>query len=197
VTTEAAGKKMVPSIYVPPAEAEQKLNTADILRQAVLIYGSCGFGKTTLIRHYLKDRVCLFMDVYENNWTERFRERLYGLQNAPEVLVFDNLHLLKTQEEYDLVKKRADECGMTVSRYTRKCTLGHQPKYHLTDREIEAYDNIADARGDIVHFFNVFNDKSAEERQSYFKNATFMRGWIQLLTQLAADLEGILNKRKE
>ena len=58
-----------------------------------------------------------------------------------------------TQEEYDLVKKRADECGMTVSRYTRKCTLGHQPKYHLTDREIEAYDNIADARGDIVHFF--------------------------------------------
>jgi MoxR-like ATPase len=82
VTTEAAGKKMVPSIYVPPAEAEQKLNTADILRQAVLIYGSCGFGKTTLIRHYLKDRVCLFMDVYENNWTERFRERLYGLQNA-------------------------------------------------------------------------------------------------------------------
>ena len=102
-----------------------------------------------------------------------------------------------TQEEYDLVKKRADECGMTVSRYTRKCTLGHQPKYHLTDREIEAYDNIADACGDIVHFFNVFNDKSAEERQSYFKNATFMRSWILLLTQLAADLEGILNKRKE
>ena len=102
-----------------------------------------------------------------------------------------------TQEEYDAVKKRANECGITVSKYTRKCTLGHQPKYHLTDREIEAYDNIADARGDIVHFFNVFNDKSAEERQSYFKNATFMRGWIQLLTQLAADLEGILNKRKE
>ncbi len=102
-----------------------------------------------------------------------------------------------TQEEFDLVKRRAEECGMTVSRYTRKCTLGHQPKYHLTDREIEAYDNIADARGDIVHFFNVFKDKPAEERQSYFKNATFMRSWIQLLTQLAADLEGILNKRKE
>ena len=102
-----------------------------------------------------------------------------------------------TQEEYDLVKRRAEECGMTVSRYTRKCTLGHQPKYHLTDREIDAYDNIADARGDIVHFFNVFKDKPAEERQRYFKNATFMHGWIQLLTQLAADLEGILNKRKE
>lgn len=102
-----------------------------------------------------------------------------------------------TQEEYDLVKKRADECGMTVSKYTRKCTLGHQPKYHLTDREIEAYDNIGDARGDIVRFFNVFNNKTAKERQSYFKNVTFMSGWIMLLTQLAADLENILNKRKE
>ena len=42
-----------------------------------------------------------------------------------------------TQEEYDAVKKRADECGKTVSKYTRECTLGHQPKYHLTEREIE------------------------------------------------------------
>ena len=33
-----------------------------------------------------------------------------------------------TQEEYDAVKKRADECGKTVSKYTRECTLGHQPK---------------------------------------------------------------------
>ena len=116
-------------------------------------------------------------------------------ENAPRRTL--HLDARVTQEEYDLVKRRAEECGMTVSKYTRKCTLGHQPKYHLTDKEIEAYDNIADARGDIVHFFNVFNDKSAEERQSYFKNATFMRGWIQLLTQLAADLEAILNKRKE
>ena len=45
-----------------------------------------------------------------------------------------------TQEDFDLVKRRAEECGMTVSKYTRKCTLGHQPKYHLTDKEIEAYD---------------------------------------------------------
>ena len=29
-----------------------------------------------------------------------------------------------TQEEYDAVKKRADECGKTVSKYTRECTLG-------------------------------------------------------------------------
>ena len=95
---------MIPSIYVSPGEAEQKLNTADILKRAVLVYGSCGFGKTTLIRHYLEDRVCLFTDVYEKNWTVGFRKSLAGRQDEPEVLVFDNLHFLKTQEEYDLIR---------------------------------------------------------------------------------------------
>ncbi len=95
---------MVPSYYVPPREAEQKLNTADIMKQAVLVFGACGFGKTTLIRHYLKDRVCLFTDVWEKDWVESFREALSERKDEPEVLVFDNLHLLKTQEEYDLIR---------------------------------------------------------------------------------------------
>ena len=102
-----------------------------------------------------------------------------------------------TQEEYDQVKQRAEECGMTVSKYTRKCTLGHQPKYHLTEQEIEVYNQIGDARGDIVQFFNMFNSIKAEERQSYFSSAIFMRTWIEQLTKLATELQNILNKRKE
>lgn len=102
-----------------------------------------------------------------------------------------------TQEEFDLVKRRAEECGMTVSKYTRKCTLGHQPKYHLTEQEIEAYNQIGDARGDIVQFFNMFNSIEAEERQTFFKSAIFMRTWIEQLTKLALDLQNILDKRKE
>ena len=102
-----------------------------------------------------------------------------------------------TPEEYEQVRQRAEECGMTVSKYTRKCTLGHQPKYHLTEQEIEAYNQIGDARGDIVHFFNMFNGIEAEERQTYFKSASFMRKWIELLTKLSSDLQNILNRRKE
>jgi len=102
-----------------------------------------------------------------------------------------------TPEEYEQVRQRAEECGMTVSKYTRKCTLGHQPKYHLTEQEIEAYNQIGDARGDIVQFFNMFNSIEAEERQTFFKSATFMRTWIEQLTKLASDLLNILDKRKE
>ena len=102
-----------------------------------------------------------------------------------------------TQEEYEQVRQRAEECGMTVSKYTRKCTLGHQPKYHLTEQEIEAYNQIGDARGDIVQFFNMFNSLKAEERQPLFSSAIFMRTWIEQITKLATELQNILNKRKE
>ena len=74
---------MIPSIYVSPGEAEQKLNTADILKRAVLVYGSCGFGKTTLIRHYLEDRVCLFTDVFEKNWMEGYFRIQQGDKRDP------------------------------------------------------------------------------------------------------------------
>ena len=95
------------------------------------------------------------------------------------------------------MRQRAEECGMTVSKYTRKCTLGHQPKFHLTEQEIEAYNQIGDARGDIVQFFNMFNSIEAEERQPLFKSAIFMRTWIEQLTKLALELQNILDKRKE
>lgn len=69
--------------------------------------------------------------------------------------------------------------------------------YHLTEPEIEAYNQIGDARGDIVQFFNMFNSIEAEERQTFFKSAIFMRTWIEQLTKLALDLQNILDKRKE
>ena len=62
---------------------------------------------------------------------------------------------------------------------------------------IEAYNQIGDARGDIVQFFNMFNSIEAEERQPLFSSAIFMRTWIEQLTKLATELQNILNKRKE
>ena len=56
-----------------------------------------------------------------------------------------------TPDEYNTVKENAKKCGLTISDYMRKCALGHKPKLHLTEREIEAYCSLADARGDLVH----------------------------------------------
>ena len=43
-----------------------------------------------------------------------------------------------TREESETIRRKAEECGLTVSDYMRRCALGHSPRKHLTDREIDA-----------------------------------------------------------
>ena len=102
-----------------------------------------------------------------------------------------------TQEEYDAVKKRANECGITVSKYTRACTLGHQPKYHLTKREIEALISLTDARGDVVRLFSQINSKDPEKRKLYFKNEKFRQAWLDSVNKILAYWDSIIDKMKE
>lgn len=102
-----------------------------------------------------------------------------------------------TQEEYDAVKKRADECGITVSKYTRECTLGHQPKYHLTEREIEALISLTDARGDVVRLFSQINSKDPEKRKLYFKNEKFRLAWLDSVNKILEYWDSIIDKMRE
>lgn len=102
-----------------------------------------------------------------------------------------------TQEEYDAVKKHAEECGMTVSKYTRECTLGHQPKYHLTKWEIKAICGLADARGDVVRLFSQVNSKDPVKRKLYFKNEKFCREWLAAVNRILAYWDSIFDRIKE
>ena len=47
--------------YVRPATAFRKLDAAKILRQGVYMYGSSGFGKTELIKQYLKSQIYIYI----------------------------------------------------------------------------------------------------------------------------------------
>ena len=116
-----------------------------------------------------------------------------------EIVTKRTLHLdaRVTQEEYDAVKKRADECGITVSKYTRECTLGHQPKYHLTEREIEALTALTDARGDVVRLFSQINSKDPEKRKQYFKNEKFRQAWLDSVNKILAYWDRIIDRMKE
>ena len=102
-----------------------------------------------------------------------------------------------TQEEYDAVKKRADECGITVSKYTRECTLGHQPKYHLTEREIDALISLTDARGDVVRLFSQINSKDPEKRKLYFKKEQFRQAWLDSVNKILEYWDSIIDRMKE
>ena len=65
-------------------------------------------------------------------------------------------------EEYAIGLKNAEACGLSVSEYSRRRFIGNEPKLHLTEREIEAYKSLSDARGDLVHIRSALKGKTQE-----------------------------------
>lgn len=83
-----------------------------------------------------------------------------------------------TESEYVKISHLSKQCGLTLSNYFRKCVLGQHPKNRLTEKEVEALNSLADARGDVVKIANALNGRSQEERKRYFGNQRFMEQWI-------------------
>lgn len=84
-----------------------------------------------------------------------------------------------SQEESNRIRRKAEECGLTASDYMRKCALGHSPKQHLTDKEIEAYMSLYEARRDLIAITNVLKGKTEEEKLSIFGDEHFMKKWVR------------------
>ena len=72
-----------------------------------------------------------------------------------------------------------------------------EPKLHLTDSEIEAYNQLADARGDMVHVRNALKGKTQEQIRCYFDDDDFMRQWVRAITRVIAQWDEILNKMRD
>ena len=52
--------------YIKPAQAFKKLDAAKLLKQGVYMYSSSGFGKTELIRQYLKKQQYIYILCQQN-----------------------------------------------------------------------------------------------------------------------------------
>ena len=100
-------------------------------------------------------------------------------------------------EEYDIGLENATACGMSISEYGRKCFVNQTPKQHLTEREIEAYKSLADARGDLVHVRNALKGRTQEQIKNYFNDDEFMRNWILAINNIITQWDSIIEQSKE
>lgn len=98
-----------------------------------------------------------------------------------------------SQEEYDKVKASAEECGLSVSNYTRKCTLGQRPKQHLTDKECDALCSLIDARADILKIRSQVSKMSKDRRALYFGNPKFVEEWMKATLPIIERWSQIIN----
>lgn len=94
--------------------------------------------------------------------------------------------------ELDRIVALAQQCGLTLSGYLRRCALGQHPKQRLNDREIEALCSLTDARAELIHIRNALKGRSQQERQRYFGNPRFMEQWIMAVNRLVEQWDNIV-----
>ena len=97
-----------------------------------------------------------------------------------------------TDAELDRIVALAQQCGLTLSGYLRRCALGQHPKQRLNGREIEALCSLTDARAELIHIRNALKGRSQQERQRYFGNPCFMEQWIVAANRLIEQWDNIV-----
>ena len=97
-----------------------------------------------------------------------------------------------TDAELGRIVALAQQCGLTLSGYLRRCALGQHPKQRLNDREIDALCSLTDARSELIHIRNVLKGRSQQERQRYFGNPRFMEQWIVAVNRLVEQWDNIV-----
>ena len=97
-----------------------------------------------------------------------------------------------TESELHKVVRLAEQCGLTLSNYVRRCALGQHPKRRLCDREIDALCSLTDARSELIHIRNALKGRSRQERQRYFGNPRFMEQWIVAVNRLVEQWDNIV-----
>ena len=102
-----------------------------------------------------------------------------------------------TQQECNTIRSKAEECGLTASEYLRKCALGHSPKYHLTDKEVEAYLSLIKTREHFVNITNVLKGKTEEEKLEICQDPVFMYKWVRACRNVMVYWDNIIKKMHE
>ena len=106
-------------------------------------------------------------------------------------------HWILERSQARIGLKNATACGLSISEYGRKCFVGLAPKLHLTEREIEAYKSLADARGDLVHVRNALKGRTQEQIKNYFNDDEFMRNWILAINNIITQWDAIIEQLRD
>ncbi len=90
-----------------------------------------------------------------------------------------------TDQEYAKAAELAKTCGLSMSNYVRRTTLGQHPRQRLTESvKVEALCSLTDARGDLIRIAAAVKSIQADKRAMYFSDTRFVEQWMRAATQL-------------
>ncbi len=92
-------KPVVDERYIRPKAAVNKIKAAQNISQTVYIYGVTGIGKTSFIADFLSRRRYEYYTAADVNFIEKLTQKQQGKEVREKIVVIDDLHLVKNQEE--------------------------------------------------------------------------------------------------
>lgn len=108
--------------YTTPTQALKKLRAARSLQQNVYIYGATGYGKTELVKHYLKNRKYTYISCLDAVWDQEVipeKKKVSKGSATQQIIVIDDLHMLKNETAQQAIlslSKRKDIWLIIISR---------------------------------------------------------------------------------
>lgn len=88
-----------------------------------------------------------------------------------------------TDYQYDCIRRKAEQCGMTASDYILCRAMDYEPKSRLTVEQEKSLLTLVDFKSAVAKLFAVLNGKSEVERRSIVKSASFIVKWTEALIE--------------
>lgn len=98
--------------------------------------------------------------------------------------------------QYDCIRQKAAECGMTVSDYVLCRAMDYEPRARLTIEQERSLAVLADYKSSVTRLFSTLNGKSQSERMAIVRSAPFMVKWTQALNDDRVKIMGTINEIK-
>ena len=105
--------------YIIPHRALKKLRACKSIGNVAYIFGATGFGKTELVREYLKNKQYMYISCADSLWNYTELVNSIGSGKTQSIVVIDDLYLLLNEEKRrDVIEltKRDDIWLVLISR---------------------------------------------------------------------------------
>ena len=102
-------------------------------------------------------------------------------------------------EERNLIRKKAAECGLTVSAYGRALMLGFEPKARLTEHQMRLLENLDGCRSDMINFGNFVRGMikhSVGNSNRLFANFPVILQWYNEVQAVTDRVENFLSEAR-
>ena len=85
--------------YIIPHRALKKLRACKSIGNVAYIFGATGFGKTELVREYLKNKQYMYISCADSLWNYTELVNSIGSGKTQSIVVIDDLYLLLNEEK--------------------------------------------------------------------------------------------------